>query len=66
MTFQVTGLGEHLPAFGALVGPDARMFPGVTVHIPTRFEAFITLFALIWPFTTVRLFMDLDRWKKIL
>ena len=59
MTFEVTGLGEHLPAFGALVWLNARVFPGVTVHISTRFEAFITLFALIWPFRTVRLFVDL-------
>ena len=59
MTFEVPGLGEHLPAFGALVRFDARVFPGVTVHISTRFKAFITLFALIWPFRTMRLFVDL-------
>ena len=61
MTFEVTGLGEHLAAFGALVRLDTRVFPGVAVHIPTRFEAFITFFALIWPHRTVRLFVDLNK-----
>ena len=60
MTFEVTGLGEHLAALGAFVRPDARVFPGVAVHVSTRFKAFITLFALIWPFRTMRLFVDLD------